>query len=198
MGHEARKISRCVSYAPSPRLSLRSILWPRSKHVSADEKEELFRGLKRQSWQISLVALVLAGCIAGALMTGLIETNAKVQWFQISSILMVAVLAVIAIHGRDRLASRILGNRSPDVPRLPIRQALTRSRRPIGKQYAVPVLWSAAILLGLAMGTVDATIVYLVFAVAKELRRFGDSGFLLAFSTPSCLRHSYSRYTRHV
>jgi MFS family permease len=137
--------------------------------VSADEKEELFRGLKRQSWQISLAALVLAGCIAGALMTGLIETNAKVQWFQISSILMVAVLAVIAIHGRDRLASRILGNRSPDVPRLPIRQALTRSRRPIGKQYAVPVLWSAAILLGLAMGTVDATIVYLVFAVAKDV-----------------------------
>lgn len=31
------------------------------------------------------------------------------------------------------------------------------------------VAWSAAILLGLAMGTVDATIVYLVFAVAKDV-----------------------------
>jgi uncharacterized membrane protein YbhN (UPF0104 family) len=102
-------------------------------------------------------------------MSGLIETNAKIQWFQISSILIVAVLAVIAINCRDRLASRILGNRNPDVPRLPIRQALTRSRRPIGKQYAVPVLWSAAILLGLATGTVDATIVYLVFTAAKDV-----------------------------
>jgi hypothetical protein len=137
--------------------------------VSADEKQELFRGLKRLNWQFLLWGLVLAGCIAGALMTGLIETNAKIQWFQISSIAIVAVLAVVAINCRDRLASRILRNRSPNVPRLPIRQALIRSRRPIGKQYAVPVLWSAAILLGLATGTVDATIGYLVFTVAKDV-----------------------------
>jgi hypothetical protein len=137
--------------------------------VSVDEKEELFRGLKRLNWQISLWGLVLVGCIGGAFMTGLIETNAKIQWFQISGTLIVAVLAVISINWRDRLASRILKNRSPDIPRLPIRQMLTKSRRPIGKQYAVPVLRSVAILMGLATGTVDAVIVFLVFTVAKDV-----------------------------
>lgn len=137
--------------------------------VSAREKEELFRGLKRLNWQILLWGLVLVVCIAGAFMTGLIETNAKLQWFQFSSILILAALAVVSIHSRDRLASRILRNRSPDVPRLPISQALTRSRRPIGKKYAVPILRSAAIVLALGMGAVDATIVYLVFVVAKDV-----------------------------
>jgi len=147
--------------------------------VSGDEKEELFRGLKQLSWQLLLWGLVLVGCIAAAFMTGLIEINAKIQWFQISSIAIVAVLAVIAIDRRNRLVSRILRNRSPDVPRLPLGQALTKSRRPIGKQYAVPVLWSTAVLLGLTMGAVDATIVYLVFTVAKDVAAV--PGFWLFF-----------------
>ena len=79
--------------------------------VSADEKEELFQGLIRLNWQVLIWGLLLVGCIAAAFMTGLVQTNAKVQWFLFSSIVIVAVLTLIAIDYRDRLVSRILKNR---------------------------------------------------------------------------------------
>lgn len=135
--------------------------------VSAPEKDELFRGLERLNWRCLLEGGVVIVLAAGAFMAGVIETRDQIQWFLVSSILIVAALAVSFLYRRDRLTSRILGHRAPDVPRLPIRQALARPRPLVGQRYALPVLRSVGILLGLTMVAADALVLYVILAAYR-------------------------------
>lgn len=135
--------------------------------VSTPEKEALFQGLNRLNWRSLWGGGVLIILAAGAFMTGLIETRQKIQWFLLISILIVAGLAVTFLFCRDRLTSRVLGHRTPDVPRLPFRQALARPRPLVGARYAIPVLRSVGVLLGLTMAAGDMLTLYLIFTAYR-------------------------------
>lgn len=135
--------------------------------VSPREKEELFEGLNRLNWRCSLEGGILVVLIAAVFMTGMIATGDPINWFLFSSIFVVAASAVTYLYRRDRLTSRILGQRSADVPRLPLAQALARPRPIVSKRYAVLALRSTTILLGLAVAAGDALVVYLIFSAYR-------------------------------
>jgi hypothetical protein len=66
-----------------------------------------------------------------------------------------------------RLTSRVLGNRTADVPRLPLRRALTQPRPVIRVRYAIPVLWSVCVLVCLTIAAGDALVLYVIFAAYR-------------------------------
>jgi hypothetical protein len=86
--------------------------------ISEAEKDALFTGLKRLQFGVLLLGGVIIALIGLLFMTGMIQTQMPIPWFMVSSILAAAVLTLVALHRRDRLVSRVLGNRAPDVPRL--------------------------------------------------------------------------------
>jgi hypothetical protein len=128
------------------------------------EKRDLFQGLQRLTWRSLWEGCALIIVAAGAFMTGVIETPEQIQWFLLSSLLVIAALAVTFLYRRDRLTSRVLRHRSANVARLPLGQALAKRRPLIDERYAIRVLRSAGMLLGLAMLAGDALALYLIFA----------------------------------
>lgn len=136
--------------------------------ISESEKNQLFRELKRLQWRFLLEGGALIALTALVFMTGVIETQMPIPWFMISSVLAVTVLALTALYRRDRLVFRILGHRAPEVPRLPLGQALTKPRPLVGKRYAIPVLQSVGILFGLAIVAVDVLVVYLTVTAYRS------------------------------
>jgi hypothetical protein len=85
--------------------------------ISEVEKDALFAGLKRLQFGVLLLGSVIIVLIGLLFMTGMIQTQMPILWFMVSSILAVAVLTLLALYRRDRLVSRVLGTRTPDVPR---------------------------------------------------------------------------------
>lgn len=141
--------------------------------ISESEKDRLFAGLKRLQWRSLSEGLLAIALIAILFMTGMIESEKPIPWFLVASILAVAALGLTVLRRRDQLVFEILGPRSPDVPRLPIGQALATPRPKIGRQYAIPVLRSVVFLFALTIAVIDALVVYLV-VTAYHARRIAE------------------------
>ena len=141
--------------------------------ISESEKDHLFRDLKRLEWRFLFEGFVLLALIAGLFMTAVIESQTPIPWFMFFSVVALAALAVIGFYRRDRLVERVLGHRTPDVPRLPLRQALVRPRPLVTKRFAIPVLQSVIVLLGLTIAAGDALVLYLIVAAYRS-RQFAE------------------------
>ena len=130
--------------------------------ITADQKDRLFAGLKRLQWRTLVEGFLAIAVIAAAFMSGVIETQTPIPWFMVAAVLAVAVLALSVLRRRDRLIEEVLGHRTPDVPRPPLRQTLTTPRPMVGKRFAIPVLRSVVVLFALALAAVDVAVAYLV------------------------------------
>lgn len=136
--------------------------------ISASEKDRLFAGLKRLQVRTLLEGAVVIALIALVFMTGAIETRMPIRWFLIVAVLAVALLGLSVLWRRDGLVSRVLGHRTPDVPRLSFKQALGKPRPMVAKRYAIPVLRSLVVLFGLAMAAGDALVAYLIYVGTRS------------------------------
>jgi hypothetical protein len=114
--------------------------------VSPEEKDRLFSELLRLERRFLIEGLILIALIAGMFMAGLVTSPTPIPWFVILSICAVVLLAPVAIHRKYRLTESILGRTSPDVPRMPLRQALTQPRPILAKRYTIPILRSMIVL----------------------------------------------------
>lgn len=130
--------------------------------ISEAEKNQLFKGFLHLQLRTLLEAGIAIGVIGVFFMTGVIKTQTPIPLFMISSILAVIVLAVTILFRRDKLVRQVLGPREPDVPRPPLKKALTRTRPVIGKRYAIPILKSVVYLFGFGMLAGDGLITYVV------------------------------------
>lgn len=139
--------------------------------VSVDEKDALFRGLTQLGWRSLAEGAVLIALGAGAvLLGGVTDTREQITWFLSGAILGIAALAAADFRRRDRLKSRVLGNRAADVPRLSFRQALAQPRPMVGQRFAVPVLRSAGVLIGFATVAGDGLVAWLILTVSRAVR----------------------------
>ena len=141
--------------------------------ISESEKDQLLRDLNRLIWRTIIEGGILIALIAGLFMTGVIETQKPIFWFMVSSVVALAALAVTEFYRRDRLVAQILGRRAPDVPRLPLRQALAKPRPLVAKRDAILVFQRLIILFGLAIAAGDALVLY-VIAAAFRSRQFAE------------------------
>jgi hypothetical protein len=141
--------------------------------ISGSEKDKLLEKLNRLIWRFLIEGGILIGLIAGLFMTNVMETQEPIAWFMVSSVVALAVLAGIEFYRRDRLVAQVLGRRTPDVPRLSLRQALTKSRPLVTKRDAILVFRSVIVLLGLTIAAGNALVVY-VIAAAYGSRQFAE------------------------
>jgi len=137
--------------------------------ISERETDLLFRDLKRLDGRFLIEGGMFIVVTTGLFMTGTIETDAPIAWFMFCSIAAVTVLAATAFYRRDRLVGRVLGHRSPDLPRLPFRQALAAPRPSVTKRHAIAIPQSVAVLFGLALTAGDAPAFYAFFVVNRSL-----------------------------
>jgi hypothetical protein len=136
--------------------------------ISESEKDHLFRDMKRLQWRFLFEGTLLIALIAGLFMTAVIESRAPVHWFMFVSVVALAALAMTVLYRRDRLIARVLGHRKPDVPRLPFKQTLAKPRPLVSKRFAIPVLQSVTVLLGLAIAVGDALVLYVIAAAYRS------------------------------
>ena len=136
--------------------------------ISESEKDQLLRELNRLIWRTLFEGGILIALIAGLFMTGVIDTQKPIFWFMVSSVVALAALAVTEFYRRDRLVAQVLGRRAPDVPRLPLRQALAKPRPLVTKRDAIFVFQSVIVLLGLAIAAGDALVLYVIAAAFRS------------------------------
>ncbi|MDX1401106.1 MAG: hypothetical protein R3245_04215, partial [Kiloniellales bacterium] len=136
----------------------RPTIFSKGFSISAAEKEQLLAGFKQLERRFLIEGLGLIAVIALVFMTGLIATPTPIPWFLLLSVGAVLALAPLAIYRKRRLVEAVLGRPEPDVPRQPIRQALTRPRPLLAKGPAITIMRSVVVLL------IVATIVIDVFA----------------------------------
>jgi hypothetical protein len=123
--------------------------------VSTEEKERLLGALKRLELRFLIEGLTLIVLIGGLFLTGSVTSPTPIPWFILLSISAVLLLAPTAFYRKRRIVKRILGGRTPDVPRIPLRQALMQPRPVIAKRYTIPILKSLVGLFILATVVVD-------------------------------------------
>ena len=150
--------------------------------VSESEKEALFRALKQFEWRALGEGSVVVAVDAALFMTGTIAVREPIFWFMVWGVIGIAALGATLLYRRDRLTDRILGHRPPDVPRLGFKQAMTKPRPLIGKRYAVPVLQSVVVLLGLTLVATDGLFAYLV-VTAYRSRQVAEGPDAIAAAT---------------
>lgn len=133
----------------------RSTIFSAGYSVSSAEKDRLFAGLKRLEGRFLIEGFILVMAVAVVFMTGIVSSPTPIPWFILFSIGGVLLLAPAAVYRKRRLVENVLGRGTPDVPRLPVRQALTRPRPVIAKRYAIPVMRSIIGLLAFTTLVVD-------------------------------------------
>ena len=136
--------------------------------ISESEKERLLRELKRLQWRFFFEGIILLALVAGLFMSAVIESQTPILWFMFFSIVTLAALAITAFYWSDKLIVRVLGHRKPDVPRLPMGQALVKPRPFVTARFAISVFQSVIVLLGLAIAAGDALVLYVVVAVYRS------------------------------
>ena len=137
--------------------------------ISEREKDLLLRDLRRLEGRFLIEGAVLIALVAALFMSGVIEIGAPIVWFMFLSVVGVTVLAATAVYRRDRLVARVLGDRSPDIPRLPLRHALMTPKPAVSRHRAISILKSVAVLLGLALAAGDALVFYVIFIASRSL-----------------------------
>jgi uncharacterized membrane protein YbhN (UPF0104 family) len=130
--------------------------------VSETEKDRLFRGLLRLQRRFLIEGFVVLALIFGFFQIAVFNSQRSITWFMISSLIVLSALAVVLLHRRDRLIRQVLGDRTPEVPRLPFREALARPRPLVSTRLAIPILKSVVVLHGLVIGAGDAFVLYVV------------------------------------
>jgi hypothetical protein len=131
--------------------------------ISETEKDRIFKGLLGHQKRFLVEGFVVLGLIFGFFQIVAFDGRRSIVWFIISSFIVLAALAVLLLHRRDRLIRQVLGHRTPDVQRLPLKEALARPRPPaVSKRLAIPILRSVAILGGLVVVAGDAFVLYVV------------------------------------
>lgn len=130
--------------------------------VSETEKDRLFRGLLRLQRRFLIEGFVVLALIFGFFQIAVFNSQRSITWFMISSLIVLSALAVVLLHRRDRLIRQVLGHRTPEVPRLPFREALARPRPLVSTRLAIPILKSVVVLHGLVIGAGDAFVLYVV------------------------------------
>jgi len=135
--------------------------------ISASEKDSLFRALARLQWRTLAEGLGLVAAIAVLFMSGVTGVQQPIPWFLICGIGGIAVLALSVLRRRDRLIVRVLGRRTPDLPRWPLRQAMAKPQPLVSKRYGIPVLRSVIVLFACAMAAGDGLATYVVLAAYR-------------------------------
>lgn len=123
--------------------------------LSSGEKDRLFEEIKRLERRFLIEGLSLIALVAGMFMAGILTSPTPIPWFLLMSVGAVALLSVTVIHRKRRVVEIALGRRAADVPRMPIRQALTRPRPVLARRYAIPILRSVIGLFLLATVIID-------------------------------------------
>jgi hypothetical protein len=123
--------------------------------ISSEEKDRLFGELKRLELRFLVEGLVVIALVAGLFMTGLLTSPTPVPWFVLLSMGAVLLLVPVAIRRKVRIMEKVLGRRDPDVPRMPLRQALVRPRPILAKRYTIPILRSMVGLFLVMAAVVD-------------------------------------------
>lgn len=123
--------------------------------VSADEKELLYRAILRLELRYLIEGFCVVAVIAALFLFGIIASPTPILWFAILSIVAVIAMLPIAIRRRGRAVRTVLGERTPDVPRRPWREALMRPRPLMPGRHVIPVLRSVLGLFVLAAAFVD-------------------------------------------
>ena len=137
--------------------------------ISSEEKDQLLGALKRLELRFIFEGLCLIVVIAFIFMSGLVASPTPIPWFILLSIGAVLLLAPTALYRTHRIVKSVLGGRSPDVPRMPMRQALMRPRPVLAKRYTVPILRSVIGLFILAIVVVDIfALLPIIFALLPD------------------------------
>lgn len=145
-------------------------IFSRGYSVSRTEKDQLFAGLKRLHKRFLIEGLVAIAAVGAVFLSGAVTSPTPIPWFVIISVVAVLLIAPTAIIRERRLVGTVLGGRPPDVPRLALREALTRPRPMIAKRYALPVLRSIVVLFILMIIIMDVfALVPVVAAFLPEL-----------------------------
>ena len=96
--------------------------------VCPEQKEQLSRGLRAQIRRGTFEALAYVGLIALLFMTGGASGNIP-PLLSVSAIgIGLCALTAATLHRRGRLLGPVIRGRTPDVPRLPLAEALKRQR----------------------------------------------------------------------
>jgi hypothetical protein len=135
--------------------------------VSADEKDRLLVRLKRLDRRFLLEGFALVALIAVLAMAGIAPGTDPIVWFVFASIASVGLLALTFLRRKRRLIDATLGRRTPDLPRMPFRQALMQPRPALPKRYALPVMRSLIGLFLLAIIVSDALALYPILAALR-------------------------------
>ena len=141
--------------------------------LSAEEKDRLFRKLKRLERRFLVEGFSLIVLIAGVFMAGIVRSPTPIAWFMFVSIGAVVLLFITGIYRRRRLVDTTLGHHTPDVPRMPFGQALVQPRPVLAKRYTIPIMRSMIGLVLLATIAVDALALYPVIGALRS-SRFAD------------------------
>lgn len=137
--------------------------------VTSAEKQRLFEAIRRIEGRFLLEGLGLILLIGSLFWTGLVTSPTPIPWFIVLSVGAVLLLAPTVVWRRRRRVEAVLGRREPDVPRLPLREALMRPRPVLARRHAIPVLRS---VIGLFVAvTVVIDLVSLTPVVAGLLPR---------------------------
>ena len=123
--------------------------------LSSAEKDRLFEEIKRLERRFLIEGFSMIAVIAGLFLAGVLTSPTPIPWFLFISVGALVLLSITVIHRKRRVAERTLGRHAADVPRLPIRQALTRPRPVLARRYAIPVLRSVIGLFLLATVVID-------------------------------------------
>ena len=141
--------------------------------VSKDEKDRLFNELTRLEWRSFVEAFLAVGLVATLILSGLIQGEALFFWFILIAALAVVVLTSAGMARKKKLIARVMGDRGPDVPRLPLKTAVSAHRPLVAKRYSLPVVRGAAIVAGLCLAVVNAFVAYSMVA-AYRAGQFAD------------------------
>lgn len=151
--------------------------------ISEHEKDLLFTDLTRLERRLLTKGGLFIALTASVFMTGVIETGVPIAWFMICSIIGVTLLAAIEFYRRDRLVRRVLGDRDPDVARVPCGQALVESKLSFNNRRAIKVLQSTIILFAVVLAACDALVFYVVLLAAGSLEPDGP--------VTRCMEHAW-------
>ena len=151
----------------------RPTVFSRGYDVSKDEKDRLFRELKRLEWRSFREAFLAVTLVAILFLTGVIHGETVVLWFVLIGSLAVIALAATSTARKKQLISRVMGDRNPDVPRLPLTTAVSAHRPLVAKRYSLPVVRGAVIVTSLCLVIVNALAFYSLFA-AYQAGQFAD------------------------
>jgi hypothetical protein len=115
--------------------------------VSKEEKNKLVAGLKRIDQRSLIEALGALALIASLFLAGVVRSETPVGWILAFFTLALVVVTWRSLQQRNGPIKQALGNRAPDIRRLPFWTALWRSRPLVANRVAVPVLRVVIVLL---------------------------------------------------